>query len=196
MIVPSEVVTNLIYSATGNVTNNGSSTAGQRWHTNAPYDVDPILGSTSMAGYSEWAAFYHFVRSTKYKVVIEVTNNEPNPVTVFFTHSNNDLGTTGTLSQSQSGNSLTRTVLLAPSGYGGTKKLTMAHTINAVVGSPAPLTDDNYRSLTNAVPADLTWFGIYLNTGNINTLTAFKGIQYSMRIIHTCHFYGRNVLNV
>lgn len=193
-MAPAEATVRLIYAVTGNITNGGSPNAGQRWHTNAPYDVDPIFGSTAMAGFSQWAALYHFVRALRYRVIVEVTNNEPNPVTVFFIHSNNDQGTTGTSAQAQAGNPLTKTILLSPNGYGGTKRIVMSHTISQIVGSPAPKTEDNYRSLTNAIPADLTWFGIYLNMGSVNTLTAFKGVQYSLRIEQVCHFYGRNIL--
>lgn len=193
-IVPSEFRTRIVFTTTGLTTNAGSRNAGQRYHTNAPYDVDPILGSSASPGFAEIAALYHFVRAIGVKVTLQLLCNEVFPVNVYAIHSNNDLGTGGTVALQQAGNPLCQTIMLAPSGHGGMRTLHSKHTICQVVGSKAPLTDDNYRSLTNSVPADLTWFGFYIDAGPVNTLTVNKGVNFTIRIEMDLLFYGRNIL--
>lgn len=193
-IFPSELRMRLVYTANGIITNAGATNIGQRWHTNAVYDVDPIFGSTSTVGFYEVSQLYHFYRCKGVKVWVELVNNESFPVIVYTIHSNNDLGTTGALSAAQSGNPLCQTTMLAPNGYGGATKVVSAHSICSVVGSTAPLYEDNYRALINGIPADLTWFGIYATAGPVNVFTVNKGISYAIRISMDTQFYGRTVL--
>lgn len=193
-VFPSELRVRLPYTANGIITNAGATNIGQRWHTNAVYDVDPIFGSTSTVGFYEISQLYHFYRVMGVRIWIEAVNNEAFPVIVYTIHSNNDLGTTGALAAAQSGNPLCRTCMLAPNGYGGAKQIVSSHTISAVVGSNAPVLEDNYRALINGIPADLTWFGIYATAGPVNVFSANKGISYALRVSMDTKFYGRTVL--
>jgi hypothetical protein len=194
IVFPSEMRVRLPYTANGIITNAGATNIGQRWHTNAVYDVDPIFGSTATVGFYEISQLYHFYRCMGVKVWVELVNNESFPVIVYTIHSNNDLGTTGALAAAQSGNPMCQTTMLAPNGYGGATRVISSHTISAVVGSTAPLYEDNYRALINGIPADLTWFGIYATAGPVNVFTVNKGISYAIRVSMDTKFYGRTVL--
>jgi hypothetical protein len=161
----------------------------KRWYGNAPYDVDPTVGSTATPGFAEWAAFYSYVRCEKYAVELHVTNLDAKGKSVYLIHTNTDPGTVGTNYELYATAAFGTTRLLSP--MGGMDRMVYKRTVpvTRLVGAVDVSTDDSFRSLTNSVPADLVYFGFGIQTvdgGNMAT-----GVGYNLQIRMWCKFYGR-----
>jgi hypothetical protein len=186
----------LTYRAGGKITNSGAVLAAQRWKTNDAYDVDPIFSATDTSGYSAWAGLYGYFRVLGYLTILEFYNRESFPVTIFIITSNTDPGTVGTDYGAYSTNPYGKSFVLGPNGTTSAfKKVTCKHSIVQVVGSKAPLTDDSFRAPTNASPADVTWFGVGIDTVDGSLLTG-AGVRYEIRHSMMVHFYGRKLQTV
>jgi len=187
-IVPDEMDVVLAYPGNG-IIFAAAQTSAKRWTPNAPYDVDPTLGSTSTPGFSEWAGFYSYVRCEKYEIEATVVNLDTSALDVYFVHSNTDPGTVGTNYQQYATAAFGKTIGLSPKG--GMDRATYRQKVNvgALVGGVDVSTDDSFRALTSTTPADLVYFGIGAQTmtgGNMVT-----GLGYTFNIRMWCKFYGR-----
>jgi len=187
-IVPDEMDVCLEYPQIG-VIFAAAQTSAKRWTPNAPYDVDPTLGSTSTPGFSEWAAFYSYVRVEKYSVDVTVVNIDTSPLDVYFIHSNTDPGTVGTNYQQYATAAFGTQKGISPKGGMDRIQYRRTVSVSSLVGAVDVSTDDSFRSLTSATPTDLVYFGIGAQTmagGNM-----VSGINFSMQIKMWCKFYGR-----
>jgi len=169
------------------------TTIAKVWTPNAPYDVDPVLGSTSTPGFAEWATLYTYYRVFKYRVELEMCNLDTTPTSVYFVHVNENPGTVGTSYLDYAAQAYCSHDMVGNST--GFNKLRYRKTINCakLLGSVSIETADSTRSLTNAVPADLLFFAIGLRSPASTNLT--NGCVYSGFIFMTIRFYGRqNIL--
>jgi len=83
LIIPNQVISTLHYWSMVTFSNNGVSYTNNRYIPNQPYDVDPLVGSTAIAGLTEMAGFFSGMRAIKYRYCIDISNNEAFPVTVY-----------------------------------------------------------------------------------------------------------------
>jgi len=170
-----------------------ATTIAKVWTPNAAWDVDPVLGSTSTPGFAEWATLYTYYRVFKYKIELEMCNLDTTPTSVYFVHTNENPGTVGTSYLDYAAQAYCSHNMVGNST--GFNKLRYRKTINCakLLGSAALETADSLRSLTNAVPSDLLFFGIGLRSPASTNLT--NGCVYSGYIFMTIRFYGRqNIL--
>jgi len=181
----------LRYPIQGTLTVVGTVIA-KRWTPNAAYDVDPVLGSTSTPGFSEWAGLYTYYRVVKYKVHMNYVNLDNLGVALFTYNTNVDPGTAGSSGAQYAQSSFGRTYDLAPF-YSGGGKVVMNQTISVarVLGMPV-LQADSFRSLTTSTPSDLVYFGFtILSSSGVNFT---NGIQYSGYIEMDTIFFARKEL--
>jgi hypothetical protein len=173
------------------VLNNGAGAAKSvRYRPTAVYDVDPVLGSTSTPGFSEFAAFYQFYRTHSYSYEIDVVSKETFPMLAIVTNSNVDPGTTGI--GTYMGNPYTESTLLSGNAGGPcTKRFVGRYRIVDVVGSIAPETDDSFASLVNTVPTNNTFVTLGID-GIGSTIT--NGVTYLLKIRMGVRFYERKIL--
>jgi hypothetical protein len=52
------------------------------YNMNAAYDVDPLISTTAMAGFDEWASFYRKYKVLHFQIQAQFTNYEAFPVTI------------------------------------------------------------------------------------------------------------------
>lgn len=191
-IVPEEVMVRLKWPSSFVLTSVGAQNVSKRWCPNAAYDLDPILASTAMPGFAEWAAFYSFYRVVAYSYVLEVVNAQPFPLTAYVINSNNDPGTGGTNFEAYSTANFGVRAVLPPVGTAGAKHVFKKRIrIAKIIGSEAAETDDNYRGLVTGIPADLIWLAIGLRTNSATNLLTAAGVYCQLALQCEIKFYGR-----
>jgi len=195
-LVPSETTVSLKYVLSQSLSAIGAQYATKRWTPNSAYDIDPILGSSAMAGYAEWAAFYSYYRVVAYKYSIAVTNAEAFPVAVYMLNTNVDPGVAGTNGQVQASNPLSQQALLGPLTGGANRKVFNRRLrVSQVVGTMAPETADSFRAVTTAAPADLIWLAVVADTmDSTHVFSAHLGVFIQVTIEPLVRFYGRKTL--
>ena len=161
----------------------------KRWTPNAAYDVDPVLGSTSTPGFSEYAALYTYYRVEKFRVHAKFSNLDNLSVSLYSVVSNTDPGTAGTNYFDYAQSAMGRTFELAPF-YSGAGSVTLNQTVSVpkLLGMTTAQAD-SFRSVTTSIPTDLVYwgFGIYSNAG-----TNFaNGVGYTGYIEMHVRFYSR-----
>jgi len=191
-IMPDEMLVTLGYPLEGQIADASTFHSAKRWQVNAAYDVDPILGSTSTPGFSEWAALYTYYRVIEYYIIILISNLDTQPYELDFVHSNEDPGNTGLQYHNYASQPYcSRSMIAAKGGMDRAtyhKKMICAK----LLGSVAIETSDTTRALVNAVPADLLYFGV-----GVRSLTATNqtnGVVFTGSIRMRCRFYGRQNL--
>lgn len=194
-LIADETHVTLEWPTTFTLTSVGAQAVSKRWVPNGAYDLDPVLGSTAMPGFAEYATFYSFYRVISYSYFLEVTNNQVFPVSAYVLNTNNDLGLTASNFELYSVAPHCQGILLSgfPSakGYHAFKG---KFEVSRILGSRAPETEDNYRSLTNALPADLVWLSLGINTNSAANLLTAVGVTMKLRLFCNTRFYGRREL--
>jgi len=137
--------------------NAASTRVSKRWYTNALYDVDPILLSTTIPWFSEWSLMYSYNRVLSYTVSVSLSNLEVFPVAVYFVHTPTDPGTGGVNFNNYANGPLGRQIQLSGSNAQVAKITTMSHTIRQVVGDQIVMTDNTYVGTSSSNPTDLTF---------------------------------------
>jgi hypothetical protein len=138
------------------------------WPTYA-YDIDPLVASTAMPGFAEWAQFYsrYVVRSSRIRV--DFMNNEAFPAMVFVTPTNLIYTMNTTLAN-------VRLLLAQPysrsskiGALTGNGVVSVDHTMNTdhFTGFPDVRFDDTYGALTTGTAPLNNW---YWNIGWISGL--------------------------
>jgi hypothetical protein len=82
-ILPDQSLVEYHFYSSYIMTNNGVAYTNLRWKVNSAYDVDPLVGSTAIAGFTEMAALYGSYRVLGIKSVMEFVNNEAFAVDVY-----------------------------------------------------------------------------------------------------------------
>lgn len=92
--VPDAIECHLRFELNFQVANVGFLVSSNRYRSNA-YDVDPILASTAMPGFAEWATMYEQFRVVGFRTEVTVCNNETFPLTALHGYTKDDLGGNG-----------------------------------------------------------------------------------------------------
>jgi hypothetical protein len=184
----------LTYQATGVLNNAAGTAASKYWDVNCAYDVDPALGSTSTAGFDSWTTQFRYYRVLCFQATLEVASLDDRPLSVV----------TGTFNltppgstvgyDSYVGNPMFRRHLISPlpSGAPRTVLRTPVLQIKSVDGDKSVLTDPNYGSVTNTVPANKVFWGFSIAPPG-GTLT--NGVVYAISIRMGTRFTQRVVLD-
>lgn len=158
-IISDRLMTRLTYKGMQNlVITTGNVHVSRRWQPSAAYDVDPLLGSTTMVGFSEMALLYGNYRVTRSSVVFRMTNTSGQPVQMILIPLNTDPGSTPTLGTVDSWvNNAYGKVKLVPSV--GAPPVTIKHSMSTekIFGTKMVYFDDAFQALINAIPAN-NWF--------------------------------------
>jgi len=200
-IFPEEVDVILPFTSTFNLTSAATLYATKYLYTNAAYDVDPALGSTATAGFTEWSDFYSFYRVIGYEYELEVNNQNSIPMNFSVINSNNSLGlpsgigVTTDLSVYSDNPHNQHTLLAHAYSSKGHHVFNKQLTIAQVVGSMAPETEDNYRAPTTTTPVDLTYLlmGVTSVAGGTNYVANNVNVVVHLRML--TRFYNRRQLS-
>lgn len=176
------------YSVVFNLTNNGNQTVSRRFYTNGWYDMDPTVGSTAMAGFSEFMAIWNYFRGMSYRYQITLNNQEPITIQYVIFPSNTDPGTAGTAVVSWVGLPHAKSGLLGAVGGQSRATIRGSNTIADIVGQNVGY-EDNYRGTSSANPADLTYLAVGLNAINGDFTTAGVAVQWKVNVVGFIYDY-------
>lgn len=194
MMMPESWDTVLKYVVQNTLTNAAGFVCSVRFGTNA-YDVDPALGSTAMAGFTEFAAFYKKFRTLKIGYKFSVANSENFPVTLIHGFAN-AVVSSGSLGIGYSTNPLFHTAQLGPATGFGIKTCSSRSTVAKIYGTEQPLYDDLFTGSTTSstLPTASTMWA-YLGVLSAYPLTAV-GCNVTSEITLNVRFFSRNFLLV
>jgi hypothetical protein len=194
-IIPDQVETMVTYTTEFTLQNAAGLYEARPFYTNAPYDVDPSLGSTATQGHSEMSALYNRCRVLAYEAEVQVCNIGVWPTTVVVLHRNTNASAAGGSAVSFDpyiGNPLAQHTLLTHV-YGSAMHhvFKSKHTIAKVVGSSSPLTADSYQSLVNAIPTDTTYLEIGATIHNPAGTYLIDGVAVLVTLRMKTRYYER-----
>lgn len=190
-IAPDEFDVTLKFRTQGSITDGAAALRYKEFTPNSAYDVDPAFGSTETYGFDEYAALYSYYRVIGYSYRLTVTNALALPVTCYVTNTNIQVSGAGSRWDLYSTNPHSQTKVLAALGsYPSTVTFKGRHSVAQILGSGAVETDDNFRSLTTASPADLIWLAFAVENLYANTTVNFA---YQIDIKMRVRFYAREV---
>jgi hypothetical protein len=188
LIAPDEMDVLLPFRDT-NAFSGASSLLIRRYTPNAAYDVNPIVGSTESYGFDEYAALYAYYRVIGYSYSIQMVNMTTRPATSYVLNTNTDPSLSGTNINLYATNPYCQTRLLGPSPSSTAKHIFRGrHQVAQILGSKVVETDDNFRALTTAIPADLVWLSFALEN-NANSIDVEVIVDIKMQV----RFYSREI---
>lgn len=199
-ILPNTYEAWVTYQFNFNLINAGGESYAYPFYTNAPYDVNPALGSTSTQGHSELSTLYGKCRVIHYDSLFECVNTGNFPVMITVLHRNTNVSSAGGSAVDLSpyaGNAYVQHVVLGHYSASSAHRTLRAHrTISQIVGSNAPRISDDYASLVSAVPTNLTFveIGAKLHdpTGVTNLIS--PGIDVTLTLRMFTQYYERKQL--
>jgi hypothetical protein len=154
---------------------------------NAAYDPDPLLGSGSLTGFNEWAAFYTHYRVLSFCYDVQISNQESFPLVALVAPTHTDVGanytSTDQFSEFPYGK---KNILSAKTGKDNCRFRGDVN-IAKFEGSREPLTDMSFASAVATVPAQLRFFNIGCDSGSVYV----NGVFVSVLLIYEVQFFAR-----
>jgi len=192
VVVPEISYVKLHYFAQYTINNATLKYADNRFVMNGVYDVDPLVGSTAIAGFSELAAFYQSYRALKCTVRVDFSNLEAFPVNVYMLPSRNpstDPGSNNVGGLDWLMNPLSKYKQL--SAVGGMDRCTLGQTVDfPTVYSKQVLTDDSYSAAVTANPS----LKLYHIVGVTSGTNLVSGIAVTVHYTIWTQFYTPKLL--
>lgn len=200
-IIPTQAQSIVTYQFTFPLQNAGNAYYARPFYTNAPFDVDPALGSTSTQGFAELATLFTRYRVISYDSEVQLVTSGIYPTMMTVLHRNTNASSAGGSATDLDvylGNAFAQHRLIGHAySSSGTHTFKASHTIAQIVGSQAPLTDDTFQALVTSVPSDVTFIEIGAHvhepTGAQN-LTG--GVMVNLTLRMRTNFYERKQFTV
>lgn len=193
-IMPDRLLTKLTYKGfTGMTIPAAGTNFSRRWMPTAAFDIDPLLGSTTVVGYTELSAFYNAYRVNSSVLTCRFANTTNTPCQGVIVPLNADPGVAPTLPVVQSWeNNPYSVVKLVPSTGATIVSSSRYMSTEKLYGTKMVLYDDNFASLTNTIPVN-NWFWAVaiLSPGSVAVATT---IQVEVDITIQLEFYDRKAL--
>lgn len=191
-IMPQEYVTTLRFSSQQYLTAVGNTQKTVRFIDDA-FDIDPTVGGTSMAGFSELATIYARYRPLRATLSCEFANLETFPLACMLLMSNSSAATP--LAYADIGNPFSRKCMIT--GVLGGMSLAKLHVSaakTAIAGTQQPLYDDLYTGSTSSASlATAATTNMFIGIESSNNLTLAGGsVLISFTISLTLQFYRQN----
>lgn len=190
-INPDELDVKLMFRKVQSFESAGTNVFAAEFSPNAAFDVDPTLGSTETYGFDEYASLYSYYRVVAYEYDVTVTTSNyqnTSPLMTYLINSNTRPSLSGTRFDLYSTNPYCQSQLIPP--ITGQSRFAGRIEISKLLGSRAVETEDNYRSLTTGVPADLIWLSVAAENP---TPTVGIALTYDCKITMHVRFYGREL---
>jgi len=189
-ILPDRFITRLRYWKQGSDSLAVTAFATHRYRPSSAFDVDPTVGGTSMAGFTELATLYGSYRVTFSRAKLEVIN--PSVLTPFeamLAPVNVDPGASPSGAYSfalrEQPYCVSKSVPLAG---GPMAVLTNSMSTEKIYGTEMIYTDDNFSSLVTTSPVNNWFWVLSFNTAN---LIPTNSIQWTLTVDVTVEFFDR-----
>jgi len=161
------------------INNVGLTYATIRFRPSSAYDIDPILGSTSIPGFNEFANFYGRYRVLMSKIKVHFSNLEKVPVNVYIWPTNYDLGANYVFLAASISSPFAKHGIVSSRTGNDYKVLSNRMRTDEIFGTDEVLTDDNFGAVINNSPAN-NW---YWNVGIWSPVAALEaGVMTSIEI--------------
>lgn len=154
----------LRFQKTANVNNAGVSHANVRFSPTYTYDVDPILGSTAVPGFSELTAIYRWYRVRRVRYKVSIVNTETFPIVACTCPVNFDPAANTPNFQNYNSSRRAKTKVLSIAGGMDRAVLSGQFSIADFGGAAEILLPDVYGGTGSASPANLIWLFVGINT--------------------------------
>jgi len=152
--------------------------------TNA-YDVDPAVGSTAMAGFTQYQAMYRFYRTHSSTVRVDFVNQETFGLLVYVCPSNADPGNNWSSASTYLSNPRSRQIPLGPATGQSSGTIRSRLTTSQVGGVNSLAILDEYSATTGSSPNN-NWYWVVGTHGATNLSS---GIFVSVRIEIEVEFF-------
>lgn len=172
----------------------GASVSSRRWTPSAAYDVDPLLGSTAVPGFSELAGLYNNYRVISSGLRIEFVSNDARSGRLVLLPLNTDPGSapSSAVTDSWPNNPYMKSVLIPPTGA-EPRVVESKMSTEKIFGSKMVHFDDNFMALTNAIPNN-NWFWAIAVTSPILVATSSWVVTTVVAISLEVEFFARKEL--
>jgi hypothetical protein len=167
---PRRVRASLLYHAFGVVNNAGITHANVRYTPTFAYDIDPLLASTAMPGFTEWGAIYRFYRTFSSEIKVTFSNKEAFPITSCICPVNFDPTANTANFANYFSSRLAKTAAAGPLTGNGVNKLSNMFTTADIGGVASVQTLDSYCAQTSGAAApgnNWYWFVGILTDGSL-----------------------------
>lgn len=183
--MPPELDVQLLYT-TFITSGAGSSSAYKRFNPNCY--IPEFGGTQAAAEYVTYASIYDFYRVIRFRVEIDLVNQDTTTATLAFLCHNEDFN--GVTLGDIAGNPFAQTKVVGSVNGGASRsKWFKEMNVTTLVGSNAPETADSYRAVINANPADVVWAGF----GLFGAGTMTSGVAGTVRITQWIRFYNADL---
>jgi hypothetical protein len=185
MPMPRRITTPLTFNKQVLMNNVGFAYTNVRFNASNAYDVDPVLGSTSVPFFTEFGGFYRRYRVHKMTCIADFLSNDTTGGTVCVCPVNAD-PTANVSPQQYLSNPLARRQMIASAAGGAPKRVVCVASPQMFGGSSDTKSDDTYSALVNAGPSNGIWFfvGFYCSYGALT-----NGISVNVCIKMQTSFY-------
>jgi hypothetical protein len=194
-ILPDSIYTQLKYWTAIQFNNSvGGTPSFVRYRPTGAFDIDPLLGGTSTAGFAELSALYSTYRVTCSRIVVKATNpNSASPYQLMVWPTNADLGAAPSAATVIAGGmSPYAKSDLVPLLGGPLGVVSNAMSTEKMYGDKAVYTDHNFSSLVTTVPTN-NWFW---NVGSYSATNGSGICNATVQIEIGIEFFDRIMLNV
>lgn len=181
------IIVSLHYNDPAMSRNNASALlCSWRYRMNSVYDPDPLVGSASVSGFTEWSSIYSTYRVIEFKYEITIANQEAYPLQVSVCPTQFDLGANSTAVPEFGEAKYGRQTIISTTG--GQDRCRMIGKINLTkFFGPSYLYDATFNSAVTSNPSTLLYFNIGLYTPSV----LVKGVVTSVRLTYVTQFYRR-----
>jgi hypothetical protein len=184
--MPSRFRTRLAYEKFVIINNATFSFANVRFIPTGAYDIDPVVGSSAMPGFSELGSMYRFYRTTGFHVTASYSNLDTNAAICYLCPQNVDPGANESTSQSLLSNRRSIQKMIGPStGNGVAQNLACSVSIEEYGGVKWTGQLDGYSAAVSSNPTN----NIYIVPGVLTTNAMVNGVACSIKITIEIEFF-------
>jgi len=159
LIISDRIYTKLTFGGFANLTIAAATAViARRYTPSAAYDVDPLVGSTAMPGFAEFAALYNLYRVTTSRITVEFANQSTSAIKVCVIPLNSDPGSapSSAVVDFWMLNPYSKVKVLSPVGS-PTEAIRSSMSTEKIFGSKAVYFDDTFAAQVTGIPNN-NWF--------------------------------------
>jgi len=182
--MPARFETTLSFCKLTSVANNGFGFANARFTPTAAYDVDPLIASTAVPGFTELAGMYRFYRVKAFSVEATFVNlDSATAALVYISLSNVDPGANSTVAQEYISNRRARVDIVGnSSGNSKSRMLKIDSSIANFGGVIWTGQLDTYSSSVTSTPTNNIFFVVGCQTTSAMTMGVAAMIYIDLSI--------------
>lgn len=195
-LIPDRMMTRLTYNGAATMTiPAGQQVYARRWRPSSVYDVDPLIGSTTVVGFTEMATLYFRYRVLRSKIRIRCANQSSVPVNSIILPLNADPTSSPSTATVQSWfNNPYSKLKLVPAAGAPTVDSIASMSTEKIYGSKSVYFDDDFAALTNSSPVNNWYWGVAIAAADPAAAAINVVVELDFQI--DCEFFTRrNLLN-